>query len=62
MWYTTRKGNHTIPSYDSAPLSLKNNLDDLNKMSKIWANIKYKGCKYSSSITNQIRYMEKNLN
>jgi len=39
-----------------------NNLEDLEKMSKIWANIKYKGCKYSSSITNQIRYMEKNLN
>lgn len=39
-----------------------NNLQDLEKMSKVWANIKYKGCKYSNSITNQIRYMEKNLN
>ena len=39
-----------------------NNLQDMEKMSKIWANIKYKGCKYSNSITNQIRYMEKNLN
>jgi hypothetical protein len=39
-----------------------NNLNDLEKLSKIWANMKYKGCKYSNSITTQIKYMEKNLN
>lgn len=37
-----------------------NNLKDLNKLSKIWANMKYKGCKYPSFISKKIKFMEKN--
>ena len=38
-----------------------NNLSDLDKLSKIWANMKFKECKYPSYITNKIKYMEKFL-
>ncbi len=38
-----------------------NNLDELNKLSKIWANSKFKGCKYSNSLSYQIKEMEKNM-
>lgn len=34
---------------------------ELEKYSKIWANIKYKGCKYNSTIYNQIRSFTKDL-
>ena len=38
-----------------------NNLNELEKLSKIWANIKFKGCKYPNFISNKIKYMEKNI-
>ena len=34
---------------------------DLEKFSKIWANIKYKRCRYSSKIYNLIRTFTKDL-
>ena len=42
--------------------NLKNlDLNYLIKLSKIWANIKYKECKYSSSLMNEILNLEKNI-
>ena len=38
-----------------------NNLEELNKYSKLWINIKFKGCKYSNHIHKIIYSMEKNL-
>jgi len=35
--------------------------DELIKFSKIWINIKYKGCKYQSKIYNTIRSFTKDL-
>lgn len=39
-----------------------NNFQELEKLSKIWANRKYKGCKYPNSLLHQINFMEKNMN
>ena len=34
--------------------------NDLIKISKLWSNIKYKNCRYSSSIMKKIRNLTKN--
>lgn len=36
-----------------------NDYNDLIKISKIWSNIKYHNCKYSSNIMNRIRKLTK---
>tara|TARA_Y200000002_G_C22487769_1_gene581634 strand:+ start:603 stop:830 length:228 start_codon:yes stop_codon:yes gene_type:complete len=39
-----------------------NNLSDLERLSKIWTNMTFKGCRYPHFISNKIKYMEKFLN
>ena len=47
-------------------LKIKNNTDDYNdsdieKFTKIWINIKYKGCKYSNKIYNIIKQFDDDI-
>ena len=39
-----------------------NNLDFLNKLSKIYVNIKFKNCTYPFNITRIVKEMESNIN
>ena len=43
------------------PGYLLNNFEEVEKMSKIWANHKFKGCKYSNYLQSRIRSMEENM-
>lgn len=46
---------------NSALKKKKYSISELIKYSKIWANIRYKGCKYSPKIYNIIRSLSNNL-
>jgi hypothetical protein len=37
------------------------NYNEIVRLSKIWANIKYDGCVYNSSLMNRISELEKNI-
>jgi hypothetical protein len=39
-----------------------NNFNELEQLSKVWSNYKYKGCSYSHSLNKQITDMEKHMN
>lgn len=38
-----------------------NNFEEIEKLSHVWANIKFLGCRYSSSLYHKIMNMEKKM-
>ena len=41
---------------------LFNNFNEVVKLSKIWANTKFKKCKYNNYLNKKVKMLEKNMN